>query len=112
MTTEATPGFCLTALPGADGVRGAGAGARMAVCADDPAQKWLFTESGVEFHYRLQNYAGGVDFCLEGNQVSPGAMLDGAAFLDNCDNVSGQLWRVGGAVPINGIPIPLDELEE
>lgn len=112
LTTEATPGLCLTAQPGAVAAPGSAGGAKMAACADDPAQQWLFTGSNVEYHYRLQNFAGGMDFCLEGNKVASGAFLDGAAFLDSCKNVSGQLWRVGGAVPVNGIPVPLDELEE
>lgn len=112
LTTEATPGLCLTALPGTVGAPGAGGGARMAACADDPAQQWLFTDSSVEYHYRLQNFAGGIDFCLEGNRVATGSFLDGAAFLDSCNDVSGQLWRVGGAVPVNGIPVPLDQLDE
>jgi len=33
--------------------------------------------------------------CLEGNQIN-GSLKNGAAFMDQCQNVSGQLWR---AVP-------------
>ncbi len=32
--------------------------------------------------------------CLEGNQVTDGSVLGGAAFMDNCRNVSSQLWKV------------------
>jgi hypothetical protein len=32
--------------------------------------------------------------CLEGNQVAPGATLGGAAFMDTCQNVSGQMWKM------------------
>ena len=35
--------------------------------------------------------------CLESNRVTPDAAYKGAAFLDRCQNVSGQLWK---AVPI------------
>jgi hypothetical protein len=31
--------------------------------------------------------------CLEGNKLSPRSTLRGAAFMDNCQNVSGQLWK-------------------
>lgn len=106
LTTEATPDLCLQAMPGAQ------SGAAMVACADEASQKWLFVGSDVEFYYRLQNQAGGDEACLEGNRVGEGAFLGGAAFLDRCSNVSGQLWRIGGAVPVNGIPVPLDELGE
>lgn len=109
LTTEATPGLCLQALRGADGVS---SGASMVPCAEEPGQKWIFTDSGVEHHYRLHNTAGGAEACLEGNRVGPGAFLDGAAFLDRCSAASGQLWLVTGAVPVNGIPVPLDALPD
>lgn len=32
--------------------------------------------------------------CLESNRVVAGATLGGATFLDRCQNVSGQLWKV------------------
>ncbi len=35
--------------------------------------------------------------CLEGNQIN--GALEGAAFMDSCQNVSGQLWRV---IPAEG----------
>ena len=35
----------------------------------------------------------GSNECLEGNQR--GGSMNGAAFMDSCQNVSGQLWRVG-----------------
>jgi hypothetical protein len=104
LTTKATPDFCLQAMPGGN------SGAAMVACADEAGQKWLVVPSNVEFYYRLQNQAGGSEACLEGNRVSDGAFLGGAAFLDLCSDVSGQLWRIGGAVPVNGIPVPLEEL--
>lgn len=108
LTTEATPGLCLQAMPNSGGVQPAGSAATMVACADHPAQKWLFFETDVEYFYRLRNFAGGTGFCLEGNRVSPGAVLDGAAYLDSCADVSGQYWKIGGAVPENGIPTPLE----
>jgi len=104
LTTEATPDLCLEALPGGTG------GATMVACADEAGQKWLFKASGAEYYYRLQNQAGGDEACLEGNRVSPEAFLGGAAFLDRCSDASGQLWRLGGAVPVDGIPVPLEEV--
>ena len=32
--------------------------------------------------------------CLEGNQFAPESVLGGAAFMDDCQNVSGQLWKM------------------
>ncbi|HYX36136.1 MAG TPA: CAP domain-containing protein [Oligoflexus sp.] len=46
-----------------------------------------------EKFYRLKNFtleAG--NKCLEGNQLASGASQQGAAFMDNCQNVSGQAW--------------------
>lgn len=106
LTTQATPDLCLQATPDAN------TGAAMVDCADVAGQKWLFAPSDTEYYYRLQNQAGGSDACLEGNRVADGAYLGGGAFLDRCNNVSGQFWRVGGAVPVNGIPVPLEELED
>lgn len=108
LTTEATPQYCLEALPLDQG----GGGAKMAPCAAAPAQQWHVAASDLDYYYRLQNVTGGPDACLEGNRVAPGSFLEGAAFLDRCANVSGQLWRIGGAVPVDGIPVPLEALED
>ena len=49
---------------------------------------------------QAQNYGGfyllktkfqGTERCLEGNQVK--GSMNGAAFMDTCQNVTGQLWR-------------------
>jgi len=49
--------------------------------------------------------------CLEGNRFAPDAFLRGAAFMDDCQNVSGQLWLItpeGGSAPaIPAAPIPV-----
>lgn len=37
------------------------------------------------------------NLCLESNKVGPGATLGGATFMDECQRVSGQLWK---AVPL------------
>ncbi|MCC6461469.1 MAG: carbohydrate binding domain-containing protein [Saprospiraceae bacterium] len=42
--------------------------------------------------YRLKTQFRGDGECLEGNQ-SAGTAKGGAAFMDKCQNVSGQLWR-------------------
>ena len=43
--------------------------------------------------YRLQTVFRGAGECLEGNQSSS-PVHGGAAFMDRCQNVSGQLWRL------------------
>ncbi len=43
--------------------------------------------------YRLQNLFRGEGECLEGNQAGS-SVHAGAAFMDKCQNVSGQLWKV------------------
>ncbi|MBR9824249.1 MAG: RICIN domain-containing protein [Alphaproteobacteria bacterium] len=47
--------------------------------------------------YRLQTQFGGPNRCLEGNQASA-SQYSGAAFMDVCQNVTGQRWRF---VPAN-----------
>jgi len=46
-------------------------------------------------YYRLQSmYLESEDRCLEGNRPGPGQAVGGAAFMDRCQNVSGQLWKL------------------
>ena len=45
-------------------------------------------------YYRLQTlFSQEEEACLEGNNRTDGALLDGAAFMDYCRNVTGQLWK-------------------
>lgn len=43
--------------------------------------------------YRLQNLFRGEGECLEGNQAASD-VHSGAAFMDKCQNVSGQSWKL------------------
>lgn len=52
-----------------------------------------FMGIGAGGYFRLTTmFREGNNECLEGNQVN-GSAKDGAAFMDNCQNVSGQLWK-------------------
>ena len=70
-------------------------GAFMKECEAATGQTWRFVESEVAGYYRLQTYpVGEVNKCLEGNRLAAESVLAGAAFRDNCLNVSGQLWKI------------------
>lgn len=43
-------------------------------------------------YYRLKTQFRGINECLEGNQASS-PVHGGSAFMDQCQNVSGQLWK-------------------
>ena len=52
-------------------------------------------------YYTLQTlFSEQVDECFEGNRFDPASTLEGAAFMDSCQNVTGQQWKfvpdVGG----------------
>jgi outer membrane protein OmpA-like peptidoglycan-associated protein len=55
-------------------------------------------------YFRLKTQFQGDNKCLEGNRFAPDATLKGAAFMDDCQNVSGQLWKAVGAELVNGVP--------
>lgn len=44
-------------------------------------------------YYKLQTQFQGDGKCLEGNQAAS-TVQNGAAFMDTCQNVSGQLWKL------------------
>jgi hypothetical protein len=46
-------------------------------------------------YYRLKTQFQGADHCLEGNQLK--GDMNGASFMDKCQNVSGQLWKFESA---------------
>jgi hypothetical protein len=63
-------------------------------CQNVSGQLWkVVAEPGTPGAYRLKTQFRGDGECLEGNQAgSP--VHDGAAFMDKCQNVSGQLWNL------------------
>lgn len=108
LVTDIFPDLCLQAtLTEGDSPEAQGA-AFLAQCSEDPGQKWLFVGDGNEGSFQLKNFAGGADYCLEGNQPDPQSFLGGASYLGKCQNVTGQFWRVSGAEVVNGIPYPFE----
>lgn len=69
-----------------------GGAAFMDNCQNVTGQLWRFEPAGGEW-FRLKTVFQGNDKCLEGNRFDPSSTLGGAAFMDNCQNVSGQLWK-------------------
>ena len=45
-------------------------------------------------NYKMKTVFQGDGKCLEGNRFAATSTLRGAAFMDNCQNVSGQLWKI------------------
>lgn len=45
-------------------------------------------------YYRLETDVGGTAGCLEGNRRADDSVLKGAAFVDDCQDVTGQLWKL------------------
>ena len=55
-------------------------------------QLWKIEKTDQPGFYRLKTQFRGEGECLEGNRVN-GSAKAGAAFMDSCQNVSGQLWK-------------------
>lgn len=62
-------------------------------CGFQTGQFWKFEKQG-NGYYHLKTMFQGDSKCLEGNKLAPGSTLDGAAFMADCQNVSGQLWKL------------------
>ena len=60
-------------------------------------QMWKLVEDpNNKGFYRLKTKFRGEGECLEGNQIA-GKAKKGAAFMDKCQNVTGQLWKIEAA---------------
>ena len=70
-----------------------GGAAFMDTCQNVTGQLWTIQAQG-DGWYRLKTLFQGDGKCLEGNRYAPEAVLSGAAYMDNCQNVSGQLWKL------------------
>ncbi|WP_323771521.1 RICIN domain-containing protein [Antarctobacter sp.] len=70
-----------------------GGAAFMDTCQNVTGQMWKIQSQGNGW-YRLKTIFQGEGKCLEGNRYAPESTLGGAAFMDNCQNVSGQLWKI------------------
>ena len=62
-------------------------------CDRQTGQFWKLEPAGNGF-FRLKTLFRGEGKCLEGNGLSERSVLGGASFMDDCKNVSGQLWRL------------------
>ena len=72
-----------------------GGAAFMDDCKNVSGQLWrldLVSSANGDHIYRLRSMSGGNNFSLEGNK--PGGSKGGNAFMDNTQNVSGQMWRL------------------
>ena len=82
-----------------------GGGAFMADCQDVAGQLWKLVESDVDGYYRLQTaFLEAENMCLESNRVTEDAYLGGAAYMDDCQDVSGQLWKLDPIAPEDTSP--------
>jgi len=62
-------------------------------CQNVSGQFWKFTDAG-DGYFRLSTlFLKDEDRCFEGNKVDATSTLGGAAFMDSCQSVSGQLWK-------------------
>lgn len=62
-------------------------------CQGVTGQMWQFVPDGLGL-YRMKTKFQGPNKCLEGNAFKPTSTLGGAAFMDDCMNVRGQLWKI------------------
>ena len=65
-------------------------------CSSSPGQLWSVVADD-EDTFRLKNGFSGPARCLEGNRVTAGATLGGAALMRDCLYESGQFWSATGS---------------
>ncbi len=71
-----------------------GGAAFLDTCQEVTGQQWKLVKAGDNL-FRLQTkFREKEGECLEGNRLAPESVLKGAAFMDKCQNVTGQLWYV------------------
>jgi WD40 repeat protein len=63
-------------------------------CDIVPGQLWKMIPVEDEYFYLTTQVLEAENKCLEGNRVSEDSFLGGAAFMNDCTNVSGQLWKM------------------
>ena len=71
-----------------------GGAAFMDDCQNVSGQLWKFIPEGNGYYRMVTMFQEPEGKCFEGNRFAQGSTLGGAAFMDNCQNVSGQLWRL------------------
>lgn len=103
LRTAADPTLCLEGGRGIVEADYLGGAAHLAPCGDFTGQRWVATPLSDDVMV-LQNQFAGPDLCLEGNSVGPDSVLQGAAFMDACQNVAGQNWKMIGGQITDGLP--------
>ncbi len=63
-------------------------------CQNVSGQLWKLVPAGNGYFRMKTQFLEKENKCLEGNKFAPNSTLKGAAFMDNCQNVSGQLWKL------------------
>jgi hypothetical protein len=71
-----------------------GGAAFMADCQNASGQRWQFEDAGNGYYRMKTLYQGPQGKCFESNRVGRNSTLNGASFMANCKNASGQLWKV------------------
>ena len=61
-------------------------------CQDVTGQMWAIRDNGNDTFQLQTQLLEAENQCLDGNQVIETALLGGAAFMDDCDQVAGQIW--------------------
>jgi hypothetical protein len=70
-----------------------GGAAFMDDCTGAAGQLWKLVPAS-DGYYTLQTaFLEAENKCLEGNRVASDSVLGGAAFMDDCNGTSGQLWK-------------------
>ncbi len=57
-------------------------------------QMWKFIPQGNGYYKMTTRFLEKENKCFEGNRFASTSTLKGAAFMDNCQNVSGQFWKI------------------
>ncbi|EKU99354.1 hypothetical protein Lepto7375DRAFT_1381 [Leptolyngbya sp. PCC 7375] len=71
-----------------------GGAAFMDTCQNVSGQLWKKIPVGDGYFRLTTMFLEDQNKCLEGNRLAPESVLEGGAFMDDCQNVSGQLWRI------------------
>ncbi|HRJ41542.1 MAG TPA: FG-GAP-like repeat-containing protein [Caldilineaceae bacterium] len=79
-----------------------GGAAFMDTCKDVTGQLWKVADAGEGYHRMQTKFLEAENKCLEGNRLDPNSVLSGAAFMDDCQDVLGQLWKFVDAKPADG----------
>ncbi|MCP5094841.1 MAG: hypothetical protein GY943_04740 [Chloroflexi bacterium] len=75
-----------------------GGGSFMNNCSQVTGEKWKFYATQLDGYYRMIPALHENDnHCLEGNRLASESVLQGASFMDTCQNVSGQYWKLVAA---------------